>query len=245
MPRIFIPPEGITKDEARLPEAEAKRLLKVLRMRPGDTLTLFDGRKEYHAEIASLTAKAATVKITGAADRLTESPLPVILGQGFPKGEKFEWVIQKAAELGAAAVIPILVERSVKRPGPGDMEGRLLRFRKIATEAAGQSGRLKAPDIPCFMDLPMFVEHTRQADLKVVLYEGEKTRGLRQVLHASKDIKSVAVLVGPEGGLTEDEVLEAEAAGYVVSGLGPRILRTETAGLAALSIIQYELGDMG
>lgn len=245
MPRIFIPPGGITEDVAHLPEAEAKRLLKVLRMRPGDTLTLFDGSKEYHAEIVSLTPKTATVKVTGSLTSRTESPLHIILGQGFPKAEKFEWVIQKAAEIGAAAVIPVLAERTVKRPDPGDMAGRLQRFRKIATEAAQQSGRLKAPDIPCFMDLPMFVEHTRAAGLKVILYEGEKVRGLRQVLHSAKDVKSIAVLVGPEGGLTEDEVLEAEAAGYVVCGLGPRILRTETAGLAALSIIQYELGDMG
>jgi 16S rRNA (uracil1498-N3)-methyltransferase len=245
MPRIFIPPEGITKDIAVLPEAEAKRLLKVLRMRPGDALTLFDGRAEYEAEITSLTSKSATARITAAVSRDTEPSLNVTLGHGYPKSEKFEWVLQKAAELGAVSVIPVMMERSVKRPDPADMERRLVRFRKIATEAAQQSGRLRAPDVPCFMDLPMFVEHTRPAGLKVILYEGERTKSLRQVLHGSKDIKSAAILIGPEGGLTKDEVLEAEAAGYVAAGLGPRILRTETAGLAALSIIQYELGDVG
>jgi 16S rRNA (uracil1498-N3)-methyltransferase len=245
MPRIFIPPEGITHHSAVLPEAEARRLLKVLRMRPGDALTLFDGRAEYEAEITSLTPKSATVKITASVPRKTESHLTIVLGQGFPKSEKFEWVIQKAAELGAASVVPVMMERSVKRPEPGDMEKRLARFRRIATEAAQQSGRLRAPEVPCFMDLPMFVEHTRPADLKVILYEGEKTRSLREVLHGAAGIKSAALLVGPEGGLTKDEVLEAEAAGYVAAGLGPRILRTETAGLAALSIIQYELGDIG
>jgi len=245
MPRIFIPQSDIKGDRVTLPEAEAKRLSRVLRMRPGDPVTLFDGSREYHTHIVELTAKAAVLAVVGVSDMLTSPALDITIGQGVPKGEKLEWALQKAVELGVSSFVPVLMERSVKRPDIKGIEKSLTRLRRIATEAAGQSGRVRVPDVPCYMDLPMFIEAARGAALKVVLYEGEKTRGLRELLHSAVGVDSVAVLVGPEGGLTVDEVLEAEAGGFVPVGLGPRILRTETAGLAALAIIQYELGDIG
>jgi len=245
MPRIFINPGDITGDTVVLPEHEAKRLLRVLRMSPDDNVTLFDGTTEYNSVITHLGTKSATLKITGSSSRNSETPLTTILGQGLPKGEKLEWVVQKAAELGVSSVVPVLMDRSIKRPDANDAEKQIRRLRKIATEAAQQSGRLRVPEVPCMMDLPMFLQHATGADLKLVFYEGEKTAGLRYVLHCVACVRSVALLVGPEGGLKEEEVTEAEAAGFIPVGLGPRILRTETAGLAALSIIQFELGDMG
>jgi 16S rRNA (uracil1498-N3)-methyltransferase len=245
MPRIFVNPGEITGDTVVLPEAEAKRLLRVLRMHTGDAVTLFDGSKEYSSTITTLGTKSATLTITGTSDRNSEPPVAITLGQGLPKGDKLEWVVQKAVELGVSAVMPVLMERSIRRPDARDIEKQLQRLRKIAVEAAQQSGRLCVPEIPCMMDLPMFLQHSTDADLKIVLYEGEKTAGLRNILHSIPNVKSVYLLIGPEGGLKEEEVAEAEAAGFIPAGLGPRILRTETAGLAALSIIQFELGDMG
>ena len=245
MPRIFINPGDITGDTVVLPEPEAKRLLRVLRMSPADTVTLFDGTIEYNSVITHLGTKSATLKITGTTERKSEPTLTTVLGQGLPKGEKLEWVVQKAVELGVSAVVPVLMERSIRRPDPRDVDKQLQRLRKIAVEASQQSGRLRVPEIPCMMDLPMFLQQATGADLKIVLYEGEKTVGLRDVLHMVTDVRSVYLLIGPEGGLKEEEVDEAEAAGFIPAGLGPRILRTETAGLAALSIIQFELGDMG
>ncbi len=244
MARIFIEPARIKKDSATLPEDDAKKLLRVLRMKPGDSITLFDGVCEYSGIIKSLNQKSAEIAITGSFENAKDSRLHVLLGQGAPKSEKLEYVVQKAVELGAAEIAPVILERSVKRPDAADAEKKLSRLRKIAVEASRQSGRVSVPEISCFMDLPMFVERARCFDLKIIFYEGEKTRGLRQILHHAGAVNSVAVLVGPEGGFTDDEVLEAEAAGFVAVGLGPRILRTETAGLAAMSIIQYELGDM-
>jgi len=245
MPRIFIQPGSITDGTVSLPEPEAKRLYRVLRLRPGDPVQLFDGQMEYHTEITSITAKSAELKILSSCQKPSEPTLDILLGQGYPKGEKLEWVLQKAVELGVSYVVPVVMERSVKRPDLKDIEHKLARLRRIATEAAQQSGRVRVPEVPCFMDLPMFLEHARSADLKIIFYEGENTVGLRNLLHGVEGIKSVALLVGPEGGLTEDEVLEAESAGFVSAGLGPRILRTETAGIAAISIIQYERGDIG
>ncbi len=245
MPRIFVQPGEINGDSVTLPETEAKRLSRVLRMDTGDAVTLFDGAKEYHSEITSIGTKSATLKITGSSERNSEPPITIVLGQGLPKGEKLEWVVQKATELGVSAVVPVLMERSIRRPDTKDAARQLERLRKIAVEAAQQSGRMRVPEVPCMMDLPMFLQHASDADLKIVLYEGEKTASLRKVLHCIPAATSVYLLIGPEGGLKEEEVTEAEAAGFIPAGLGPRILRTETAGLAALSIIQFELGDMG
>jgi len=245
MPRIFIKPESITDGHATLPEAEARRLFRVLRMRPGDSVTLFDGQCEMAATIVSLNAKSAVLKVGERTGRDSEPPISITLGQGMPKGEKLEWVVQKAVELGVTALTPVVMERSVKRPDAAAAEKALTRLRRIAEEAARQSGRLRPPDIPGFMTLGEYLERTRQAELKIIFYEGEKTRGLREVLHGASDVKNVALIVGPEGGLSEEEVRLAVEAGYVPVGLGPRILRSETAGITALSLIQYELGDLG
>jgi len=245
MPRIFIPHGGITGDTATLPEAEAKRLSRVLRMGPGEHVTLFDGSREYSAVITSINSKSAVLKITASEEKHAEPPIRIAIGQGLPKGEKLEWALQKAVELGVTSFVPVILLRSVKRPDMEGIEKGLARLRRIATEAAQQSGRLVVPDVPCYMDLGMFVEATKGFELKVVLYEGEKTRGLKEVIRDAFGVRSVSILVGPEGGLAKDEVDEAEAAGFVPVGLGPRILRTETAGLAAISVIQYELGDIG
>lgn len=245
MPRIFVPPEQIKANTAELSEQDAKKLLKVLRLVPGDTVILFDGRKEYLSEIVSIGTKSATLKIISEYRKTTESPIQIYLGQGVPKGEKLEWTVQKAVELGVAHVIPVHMERSVKRPDAAGMENMLKRLRRIAIEAARQSGRIRVPDIPAYMDLQMFLTHTMDADLKILFYEEEKTAPLRPVLNNAGKVKTVALLVGPEGGLTRDEAEEAKESGFVIAGFGPRTLRTETAGIAAITIIQYELGDIG
>lgn len=245
MPRIFVPPNCITGGTATLPEAEAKRLMRVLRLGPGDAVTLFDGTKEYTSRISSIGTKSAILEITGAAEKDSEPPVAITLGQGMPKGEKLEWVVQKSVELGVSEVVPVVMGRSVKRPddtGGGFKHDRLVR---IATEAAQQSGRVRVPEVARQMGLAGFLEHVSDAGLKLVFYEGFRTKSLREILHDAGGVKSIAVLVGPEGGLAEEEVVMAVSHGFVVAGLGPRILRTETAGPAVLAIIQYELGDMG
>ncbi len=136
MPRIFVKPESIKKDSATLPEDDAKKLFRVLRMKPGDHLTLFDGTREYSAVIKSLNQKSAEVTITGTLKRESESRLQTLLGQGVPKSEKMEYVVQKAVELGVTEILPVLMERSIKRPDIHDAEKKLARLRKVAVEAA-------------------------------------------------------------------------------------------------------------
>ena len=245
MPRIFIQPGYMADGRVTLPPEEARRFFRVLRMGQGDRVDLFDGHKEYRAVILSISPRSAVLEITAENEKTSEPGINIILGQGMPKGDKLEVVVQKSVELGVSEVVPVILERSVKRPDPNDMGGRLSRLKRIATEAAQQSGRVMVPEVTACMDLTMFLEHTRTAGLKILLYEGMKAVGLRDILRSAVDVKSVSLLIGPEGGLTAGEVQEAAAAGYVAAGLGPRILRTETAGPAVISIIQYELGDMG
>lgn len=245
MPRIFIPPGCIKGDSATLPEPDARRLLRVLRMGPGDAVTLFDGAREYSSRITSIGTKSAILEILESTETASEPRLEVTLGQGLPKGERLEWVVQKAVELGVGTIVPVVMDRSVKRPDESGRGVRHDRLTRIATEAAQQSGRTRVPEVAAQTGLAGFLDIVADAGLKLVFYEGSKTSSLREILHSAKGVKSVAVLVGPEGGLTGDEVMLAVSRGFVAAGLGPRILRTETAGLAALSIIQFELGDIG
>jgi len=245
MPRIFVLPENMSGEKVVLPEAEARRLYKVLRMGVGDTVTLIDGSREYSSRIKAISAKSVTLDILGVSECKSEPSIGITLGQGLPKGEKLEWVLQKAVELGVMSFIPVVMERSVKRPDERDPGKKHARLVKIATEAVQQSGRLCVPEVSSYRELSAFLAQTRYAQLKLLLYEGEKVTGIRDILHGVGEVKSIALLVGPEGGLSESEVRQVESFGFVAVGLGPRILRTETAGIAAVSIIQYELGDMG
>jgi len=245
MPRIFVLPENIAGNTVELSEQEARRLYKVLRMVVGDPVTLIDGQKEYSSRITSINAKSVRLEILGASECGSEPKIGITLGQGLPKGEKLEWVLQKSVELGVMSFVPVVMDRSVKRPDTTDAVKKHARLIKIATEAVQQSGRVCVPEVTPYKDLTGFLAHTRYAGLKLLMYEGENKKGLGEILRGAGEVKSVAVLIGPEGGLTDSEVHLAESFGFVSVGLGPRILRTETAGLSALSIIQYELGDMG
>jgi 16S rRNA (uracil1498-N3)-methyltransferase len=245
MPRIFILPENIAGKTAELPEHEARRLYKVLRMAVGDPVTLIDGHREYSSRISFINSKSVKLEILGISECTSEPKIGITLGQGLPKGDKLEWVLQKSVELGVMSFVPVVMDRSVKRPEAADAEKRHARLIKIATEAVQQSGRVCVPEVTPYKDLTGFLAHTRYAGLKLLMYEGENKKGLGELLKGAGEIKSVAVLIGPEGGLTDSEVRLAESFGFISAGLGPRILRTETAGLAALSIIQYKLGDMG
>jgi len=250
MPRIFHRPDEGRKQLAAgetvtLPEPEAKRLHRVLRLCAGDTLTIFDGKSEFSAVIRSISPKSAEIELTEKTETHTEPPVRILLGQGLPKGEKLEWALQKSTELGVSGFVPVVLGRSVRTPRPGSETKSLERMRTIAAEAAAQSGRISPPEVHGFTDLEGFMDISRGADLKIVPYESESTRGMADALSGASGVKSVAVLVGPEGGLTEEEVARLTDNGFVAVRLGPRILRTETAGITAVALVQYVLGDLG
>ena len=241
MKRIFLPPEKIFRDKAIIDGTDVKYLTHVLRSSLGDEITLLDGTgKGYKGKIASINKNKIEVQIKEAIKMETESSIDITLAQGIPKAEKMEIVIQKTTELGIKNIVPLITQRSVvKTKSPV----RLERWAKIAISSAQQSGRSKVPLIDGITGYREFLSHGFSGT-GLIFYEGENKRGLKELLRGLKSVKEITFLIGPEGGFTNEEVELATRRGFTPVGLGPRILRTETAAITALSILQYELGDI-
>ena len=218
----------------------ANHVSRVLRLRPGDPLILFDDAGgEYAATVEALTRDAVRVTVGEYLDVNRESPLHVTLAQGISRGERMDVVVQKATELGVKRIVPVLAERTVVRLNAAQAANRLRHWRAIAIAACEQCGRNRLPEITPPMSLQDFLVSDYPAGLRLVLSpEGGLTA---RELPASP---AATLLIGPEGGLSDAERSAALAAQFTGMVLGPRILRTETAALAALAVIQQRLGDL-
>ena len=223
-----------------LPAEAAHHATKVLRMAEGDAVMLFDGRGgEWHGRLRR-SGKAMTVVLESydAVDR--ESPLRITLIQGLPAADKMDWIIQKAVELGVAAIRPVVAKRSVIRLSGERMERRVAHWQAVAVAACEQCRRNVVPEVPSLVDLPQFLSEARASDeLRLVLAPGADCR----LADLSRPSGPVTLLVGPEGGLEDGEVAAAKSAGFRAVSLGPRVLRTETAGPAALAAMMALWGD--
>ncbi|WP_429886643.1 16S rRNA (uracil(1498)-N(3))-methyltransferase, partial [Geoalkalibacter halelectricus] len=214
---------------------------RVLRARVGDEVELLDGRGLCcRCRIEEFTKKGVRLRVITRAP-VRERTLPIRLIQGLPKSDKMDLILQKGTELGVAAFTPWLAGRSVARPEPERRERRAQRWEKIVVEAAQQSRRALLPRL----DAPMGLDEALcgDEDLRLLLWE-EQSLPLAEILAGQKP-RAAAVLVGPEGGLEAAEVERARAAGFIPVNFGPRILRTETAGFAVVSVLQYLYGDLG
>jgi 16S rRNA (uracil1498-N3)-methyltransferase len=243
--RFTIAPERISGDRVAFDAAETRHLVRVLRLRPGDLVIAADGHGHaYRVRIVTLGA-TATGTIVGPAAAADESRLAISLVQGVPKGDQMETVIRAATELGVARILPALTERTVVRLDAAGWRERARRWQRVAREATKQCGRAHVPVVEPPQPLATWVAGDDQAELRVCLWEGEGTP-LRRVVHGlERRPRRAAVIVGPEGGLTVEEVALARDAGYLPVTLGRRILRTETAALTAVALLQYTLGDLG
>lgn len=241
MTRIFLPPEDISSDIVTVTGDQARHLALVLRVKPSDMISVLDGSGyEYECRIASVHKKEIKAEVIGKVPYSAESPISITLAQSISKGERMDIAIQKSTELGAIRIIPVITERSqVKHTH------KVERWRKIALSAAQQSGRDKVPDIDEPTRLEEFLGSIPPGSSGIIFFEEKRERNLKKVLSGFKGIKEITILIGPEGGFTKEEVVAASEKGFIAASLGPRILRTETAPITALSIIQYELGDMG
>jgi 16S rRNA (uracil1498-N3)-methyltransferase len=246
MRRFFARPEDIGERQLRLRGDEAAHLVRVLRLGPGAQVVAFDGHgHEYVTLVERLEAEDVVCRIV---DHAALPPPPVVsitLGQGLPKAEKFAWVIQKTTELGVAEIAPLITDRVIPHISQPHTAGKVGRWEKLAREACKQSGRAMVPRLWPPTPLEAFYASCQRAELKLVLWEGADARPLRTALAASGQVTSVAVVVGPEGGLTAQEVAGGEAYGFLAVGLGKRVLRTETAGVVAVALLQYRFGDLG
>ena len=222
-----------------------KHIRNVLRLNAGDEVTVSDGAgTDYACVIDGFEDGVVDLKITDLNRNAAELPVEITLYQGMPKGDKLDLVIEKAVELGAARVVPVMMERTVVKLDDKKKEKRLQRYRAIAESAGKQSGRGILVEVPDIMSYDDALKDACSLDRVLVPYED--ARGMthaRAIVKALKDdgIKTLGIFIGPEGGFAKSEIEKAEGSGALILSLGSRILRTETAGLTILSIIGFEL----
>jgi 16S rRNA (uracil1498-N3)-methyltransferase len=214
--------------------------LRVARVVPGEAVEVFDGRGRAWAARLETVDERVAVLLLGE-ERSEATGRTVVLIQGLPKGDKLDWVLQKSTELGVTAVWPVVTARSVARPKPEALGARHARWFRIVEEAARQSGRADVPEVTALRPLEEAVAALPPGMRLLVLDEDERTGRLG----AAAGKGPVALVVGPEGGLAREEVDALRAAGGVPVSLGPLVLRTETAGIAALAVIRHLDGMLG
>lgn len=242
MHRFYIEDKLTVGTKADIKGAEARHIKDVLRLKGGDHILLFDGSgKEFRGEIAGIAKDLVSVNILEEKEGDTESPVEIVLGQGIPKSDKMDLIVQKSTELGVSKIVPLYTERVIPK---SFSLNKLERWRRIAVEACKQSGRVKVPEIAEPLALEKFIDSADEASLRLIPWEGEKETSLKRALPASLENNKVVFVIGPEGGLTESEIEVAKESGFVPISLGKRILRTETVSLSLLSIIQYIYGDL-
>ena len=245
MRNFFLGDNAVSGDTAIVTGELYRHMARVLRLKEGSEVTLID-RDGCHlcGVIEEVGPKSLTVGIDAREKAPEQEPgLRITLYQGLPKGEKLDLILQKCTELGVAEVVTFEAARSIVKLRGERSAGRLERCRKIVQEAARQSGRSSAPRVSIGGSLEAVLGEARQ-EVKLLLWEGEQTTGLRDSFEAHRAPQSVAVVVGPEGGFSSQEVEQAIACGFTPVSLGRRILRTETAGPAMLSILQFHWGDI-
>lgn len=254
MQRYFTEPESFQGNTVMLVGEDVHHLLRVMRMKPGGRIIVSDGEsREAEAVLTELTPERATAEIVEERPLSGEPLWSVTVAQSLPKGDKMELVIQKGTEIGAVGFIPFQSERAIVQYDGKKEEKRLERWRRIAKEAAEQAHRGRLPAVAPVMRWRGLLAAFDAYDAVLFCYEkegGAPAAGLRDRIRELADRLAggkpkLLVVVGPEGGFTEREAEEAADAGALPTGLGSRILRTETAALAALACLMYESGEMG
>jgi len=223
----------------QLPDEVFRHAVQVLRMKPGALLNLFDGQGlEYQAQLEQVDKRQATVSLQQQIHTDNESPLDILLMQGISRGERMDYAIQKAVELGVKRIMPVVTERCNVQLSGDRAEKRINHWQGVIISACEQSGRSYLPELLPITSIDSALENVNDA-CKLVL-DPEAIKSFSSV----KKAQQIALLIGPEGGLSEIEVQRANDAGFSGITLGPRILRTETASAAALAMVQAGWGDI-
>lgn len=247
MHRFMVAPEQIQDKRITLTGEDHKHLSQVLRLGPGDIIGVFDGSgMEYEARLIKVDKAEALAEILSSRLSDTEPRLRVTLFQGIPKGEKMDWIVQKAVELGVYQVIPVITQHTVVKLDQKERQKKAERWNRIAREAAKQCKRAFVPQVLTPVSLDEMLKLRDNYDAAVLLYENEQKKCLKELMicYTINKIGDIALFVGPEGGFSSLEVDKCFQNGFAVAGLGKRILRSETAAISGLSIIMYEMGEM-
>ena len=243
MHRFFVEQSQIGQDSIVITGQDAHHIKNVLRMRQGEEILISDGEKmEYNCTVSDLNEEEVVVNILSSGESGSELPSRIYLFQCLPKSDKMELIIQKAVELGVHEIVPVASSRCVVKLDAKKEAGKIKRCQGMAESAANQSKRMLIPQVHSVMRFADALKYAEEMDVKLIPYElATGMAGTRELIQSIQPGQSVAVVIGPEGGFDESEVLQAKEAGVLPITLGKRILRTETAGFTVLSILMYHL----
>ena len=244
MPRFFVPQNQIYDSEIVILGDDAKHIISSLRMRAGESITVCDMQNtDYFCRIASVDGGAVRAQISESAPSKTEFPMKIRLFQSMPKGDKFEYIVQKSVEMGVCEIIHLFFSRCIVKPDTSCEEKKLERYRRIAYEAAKQCGRGIIPFICAPLSFGMAADFAAGDGLSLICYENEYSVSIKDALLSRKkgDISPISFFIGPEGGYSEEEIKRAVSAGIKSVSLGNRILRCETASGFALACASFAL----
>jgi len=249
MHRFYVCPQDISDRQVRIDQEQSRHIDRVLRLGPGDSVSIFDGLgREYEIRLQGLHNGRIEGEIIRMLAHSAEPSLRLSLVQGIAKGDKMDFIMQKAVELGVAAIYPFFSQHAVVKLDQEKAAKKQKRWQAIAREACKQCRRNHIPSVHQPGSLPLMLEIINGKPA-IMLYENETRHGLKELLTEKRPSllcePELFLIIGPEGGFALSEVEMARSRGVMTAGLGPRILRTETASLAALSIILYELADLG
>lgn len=246
MNRFFVDDPGAFSDRSVVITGEDVNHVKnVLRLKENDELIVSDGRgRDYHCRISGITNEEVVADICDICDNFSELSTEITLFQGFPKGDKMELIIQKTVELGVTRIVPVMTKRTVVKLDDKKAKKKTERYNMIAESAAKQSGRGMIPEVTMPVSFAEAVSMAEKFDMNIIPYEeAEGVEYSRNIIKNIKGKKSLGIFIGPEGGFAREEVEKALDAGVSAITLGHRILRTETAGMAVISIIMFELEE--
>ena len=241
MPRFFV--DSVEAERIEITGEDARHIALSLRMKNGESLVLCDGKgREADAVIREAYPESVTLDITERRDSVAEPATEVILYQALPKFDKLEYIVQKSVELGISKIVPVLTSRCISRPDEKTMKKKLERLRKIADEAAKQSGRGKLPEVGELLSFKNAVLEMEKTETPIFFFE-HADYPLREIME-KRTGGTISFMVGSEGGFSDEEAKYAAEHGLFNASLGPRILRCETAPVAALGAIMYAAGEM-
>ena len=239
--RVYVDQPLVTGAEALLPDAAAYHVARVLRLRAGAPLVLFDGSgSDFRAEIVAVEGERVRVRVGERAAGLRESPLAITLVQAVSRSERMDWTLQKATELGVKRIQPVLSARSVVRLDDKQAAKKLRHWQAIVAGACEQCGRSVLPEVRAPLDLSRYLAEAPREGQRLAL----SPSGPASLAGLASTAARVELLIGPEGGLDDLELDAAARAGFALVRLGPRVLRTETAGIVALTVLQALWGDL-
>ncbi len=247
MRRFYVSPANIG-DQITIHGDEARHIARVLRLQPQEMIIAFDGSGyDYEVKLLSVSSDEVTGTVLSCILNTTEPPVDITLVQSLAKGDKMDFIIQKAVELGVNRIIPIQSDHSVVKLDQKRADGRVRRWNRMAMEACKQCGRSRLPIVEEVSRLALVLKKSPEIP-GVFFYEQRKQEKLGDLINQHRQAmleQGTAIFIGPEGGFSESEARMAQNAGLIMAGLGPRTLRTETASLIALSVLMWELGDLG